>query len=374
MELLNNRLEICMSPQTILLTELSTAAKAGASVRNAEMVRKIADLFIANEAKYSEEQIELFDDVLSELTREIEISARAELARRLCASRSAPRKLFRKLALDDAIQVAAPLLAYSEHLGDDLLVECAHAKSQDHLFAISSRQSISEAVTDELVGRGEPRVLQRVAENTGARFSDDGYATLIDRAEGDDRLASSIGTRSDLPRHQFLRLLSIASGAVRQKLQAEDPQNAGEIQSVVTLVSQQIAVETSRQSRSYGEAFRQVHALKVAGKLRDLQIIQFCNDKKFEYVAASFALLTNLDIAVIERAFEQERYDTLLTLARAGGLGWPTVKAVLKLRGGRDLMELKDLDHALAKFERIKPDTAERFVALQRRPRANGSR
>jgi uncharacterized protein (DUF2336 family) len=359
-----------MSPQSILLNELSSAVKAGASIRRAEMVRKITDLFIANVAQYSEEQIGLFDDVLSELTRDIEVSARAELARRLCASQASPTKLLRRLSLDDAIEVAAPLLSDAVHLDDALLVECAQTRSQDHLFAISCRPTVSEAVTDALVERGEPRVLQRVSENNGARFSDDGYATLIERAGGDDRLTSSIGARADLPRHQFLRLLSIASDAVRQKLQGEDPQNAGEIQSVVTLVTHRIALQAAKESRSYGEALRQVHSLKVAGQLRDLQIIKFCKDSNFEYVVAAFAVLASIDIALVEKAFEQERADNLLTLARAIGLGWPTVKTVLQLRFGPQPMPSAELDHALAKFERIKPDTAERFVALQR-SRAN---
>jgi uncharacterized protein (DUF2336 family) len=354
----------------MLLNELSTAVKAGASVRRVDMVRKITDLFIANLAQYSDEQIDLFDDVLSELTRDIEVSARAELARRLCASQAAPGKLLRTLSLDESIEVAEPLLTESARLDDAVLVECAQTRSQDHLFAISCRQSISEAVTDKLVERGGSRVLQRVSENDGARFSDGGYATLIERAEGDDRLTSSIGARADLPRHQFLRLLSIASETVRQKLQGEDPQNAGEIQSVVTLVTHRIALQTAKQSRSYDDALRDVHSLRIAGQLRDLQIIKFCKDKNFECVVAAFAVLAGVEIALVEKVFEQARTDNLLTMARAIGLGWPTVKTVLQLRFGPRPMPSAELDHALAKFERIKPDTAARFVALQR-ARAN---
>jgi uncharacterized protein (DUF2336 family) len=360
-----------MSPQSILLNELSSAVKAGESVRRVELVGKITDLFIANAAHYSDQQIELFDDVLSELTREIEVSARAELARRLCAAQATPKRLLRTLSLDDAIEVAAPLLSQSAALDDALLVECAQSRSQDHLLAISGRPTVSEAVTDALVLRGEPRVLQRVTENVGARFSDDGYATLIQRAEGDDRLTSSIGARGDLPRHQFLRLLSIASDAVRQRLQGEDPQNAGEIQSVVTRVTQNIAQQTSKQSRSYGEAMREVHSLKLAGQLRDLQIIKFCKDGNFESVVAALAVLAVLDIVLVEKAFEHQRADNLLTIARAIGLGWPTVKILLQLRFGETPMPGAELDHALAKFERIKPDTAERYIALQRRAQAN---
>src|SRR5262245_24582567 len=83
---------------------------------------------------------------------------------------SAPPKLVRSFAFDDAIEVAGPVLVRSQQLNDDDLVENATTKSQDHLFAIAQRLKLSEAVTDVLVDRGNERVVHRVVRNKGAAF------------------------------------------------------------------------------------------------------------------------------------------------------------------------------------------------------------
>jgi uncharacterized protein (DUF2336 family) len=58
----------------------------------------------------------------------------------------------------------------------------AETKSQGHLYAISQRATLSEAVTDVLVDRGEQCILRTVAANRGARFSNLGFRKLIERA------------------------------------------------------------------------------------------------------------------------------------------------------------------------------------------------
>ena len=88
-----------------------------------------------------------------------------------------------KLAFDDSIDVAGPILRYSERLDNQVLVANARCKSQQHLFAISRRKSIDEPVTDVLVTRGDQTVVNSVAVNTGARFSDLGFLQLVKRSE-----------------------------------------------------------------------------------------------------------------------------------------------------------------------------------------------
>ena len=92
--------------------------------------------------------------------------------------------------------------------------------SQDHLLAISTRRRLSEKVTDALVEYGDNRVACSTANNKGAQFSDLGYTRLIEKAEGNDRLAMCIALRPSVPRHHLLKLLAKASDAVRVKLQA----------------------------------------------------------------------------------------------------------------------------------------------------------
>src|SRR6202007_3369473 len=133
------------------------------------------DLFVLGSARYSGEQIALFDDVMSRLLEQVEVSARAAFGHRLATNIKAPPKVMRGLALDNAIEVAGPVLTHSEHVDEGTLVESARTKSQDHLLAIARRKVLSENVTDVLVDRGNHEVTLTAANNPGAAFSDFGY-------------------------------------------------------------------------------------------------------------------------------------------------------------------------------------------------------
>src|SRR5215470_15844075 len=125
-----------MNTYPTLIHELEDAIVRGAADRHAHIVEHIANLFIAGSTRYSDEEIDLFDDVLTRLAIEIEQEARALLANRLAPINNAPRKVMRLLAFDDAIEVARPVLAQSQRLDDPTLVENARTKSQQHLLAI----------------------------------------------------------------------------------------------------------------------------------------------------------------------------------------------------------------------------------------------
>ena len=145
------------------------------------------------------------------------------LAHRLSTLPRAPAKLSRKLATDDDIEVAGPILQKSDRLDTATLVETASTKTQQHLLAISRRSSLDERITDVLVERGDKPVVLSTANNPGARFSDAGFNTLVTRSKGDDELAASVGLRRDIPRQHLMRLLVQASHAVRTKLETANP-------------------------------------------------------------------------------------------------------------------------------------------------------
>ena len=106
------------------------------------------------------------------------------MAQSLAPIANAPGELMRQLAHDDDIAVAGPVIAQSQRLAENDLVDIAKTKGQAHLFAISGRDGIGEAVTDVLVRRGDPEVVRNVADNQSAKLSDGGFTTLVKRAEG----------------------------------------------------------------------------------------------------------------------------------------------------------------------------------------------
>jgi uncharacterized protein (DUF2336 family) len=358
-----------MTPSSPVIDEIEGALRSGPPARGVAMLRQVASLFVDLGMSLTAEQIDLFDQVLSRLADGIEAAARADLAGRLNAAGVAPPRLLRQLVLDDLIDVAGPLLSGFDQLDDAALVECANTRGQGHMLAISRRHAVSAVVTDHLVIRGETPVLLAIAENAGAHFSEAGFATLVRRAEGDDALASSVGIRADLPRHHFLRLLSAASDIVRERLEAADPQNARDIQAVVTRVSDALAQRIAPDRRQFADATRRAQALRNSGTLGDREILQFLADGKLEDAIAAVAVLADLDAGIVDEAMRHRRPETLLTILKAVGLGWPTAKGFLQAHGGDNRLPTAATDHALASFARLNQETARQVLHLRwRRP------
>src|ERR1700751_3556981 len=216
-------------PTDNLLDELQETLSHGTVAKRVEALRKVTDLFVNGAVDYSDEQVGLFDDVFQCLIVHLEVSARALLSSRLAPIDSAPPRTIRTLAFDDAIEVAGPVLSQSARLDDDALIELARSKSQAHLLAISSRKTLSDAVTDVLVLRGNDEVIHSTVNNTGAEISERGFNRLVNRAECDDNLATCLGLRPTMPRPLYLTLLAKASETVRQRLEAASPNQVDEV-------------------------------------------------------------------------------------------------------------------------------------------------
>ena len=349
-----------------LLDELEAALTSGTNTRRIEMLTRITDLFVGGATRYSQDQIGLFDDVMARLVHTIEAKARAKLSHRLAPVANAPVNVVTMLAFDDDIDVARPVLTQSERLDDRTLVANASSKSQQHLFAIAQRKSLSEAVTDVLVERGDRNVVQSVVKNTGARFSDAGFRVLVTRSAGDDDLAADVGMRPDIPRQHFLVLLEKASSAVRARLAAENPQANTTIEGVVAEVVGGIRNEARNASPDFAAAREAIERQNRIRRIGEAEIYQYARERKFEETAIALSLLCDTPIDVVERALLDPGAEIVLILAKVAGLSSTTTKAILLLRAADRGMSAKDLEQALSSFNRLQPDTARRVLGFFR--------
>src|SRR6478672_12349809 len=134
------------------LSDLDDAVARGTAESRERALWHATDLLIAG--RYSDDEIWTFGEVIGRLADEIEVAARAQLSKRLANFDNAPINIIHKLAFDDSIDVAGPVLRESERLEAYALVANACTKGQSHMLAISERKTIEEAVTDVLVTRG----------------------------------------------------------------------------------------------------------------------------------------------------------------------------------------------------------------------------
>jgi uncharacterized protein (DUF2336 family) len=353
------------NPRT-LIDELEDALPSRSMAERANVLRRITDLFLFGSAKHSDAEMTVFDDVMTRLAAEIETSMRAELARRLAAIPNVPPNLIRKLASDMAIEVAGPVLTSSPQLDDDALVGTAKTASQDHLLAISQRASIRPPVTDELVQRGDRTVALSVVGNEGAQFSDHGQFVLLERSKDDDELAVGLWSRRDIPHHQLLKLLNVASENVRRTLETLDRQRTNLIRNTVVEVSNDLQNRLRIQVRDYSTVHRMVAALHDAGELDGAKIQEFASSGQFEATTLALSMLCDLPIGACERAMVQARAEMVLLLAKAVGLSWDTTRAIVRLRVSAGGLPEPDLDSDMKTFCRLRHETARKAIQFVR--------
>jgi uncharacterized protein (DUF2336 family) len=355
-----------MTTTPSLIDELECALAAGSNAQRITMLARITDLFVEGASCYSDGQITLFDEVIARLITAIEAKARAKLSNRLAQIRNAPLGVIRTLAFDDDIEVARPVLAMSERLEEADLVANASNKSQQHLAAIAERKSLSEAVTEVLVARGDRQVVRSIAKNSGARFSDAGFRMLVKRSNGDDALAMQVGVRRDVPRQHFLRLLQEASAAVRNRLTAENPDAGGAVETVLGEVVGGIRSEARKVSSDYAAARSRVEALYQAGHLGESEVYGFARTRKFEETAIALSLSCGVEIDVVERALLDPAHEMALIFAKIADFSSTTAKAILLLKAADRGMSAQDLDQALTSYERLQAETARRVLRFYR--------
>lgn len=349
-----------------LLDELQTTLTHGTVARRVETLRRVTDLFINGAVDFSDEQIELFDDVFQCLTEQIEASAKALLANRLAPINTAPPRTIRALAYDDLIEVAAPVLSQSERLDDDALIETARNKSQAHLLAISLRRVLSGAVTDVLVMRGNDEVIQSTVNNPGAEFSEHGFTRLITRVEGDDHLTTCLGMRPSIPRHLYLKLLARASATVRERLEAANPPLKGDVPNAVREATRRARSAPAATTTETVIAHALVKSLHEDGRLDESQVAAFAEAGKFDEANAAIAALANVPVAIAENMMVETRAEGVMILAKVSSMTWPTVRAIIKMRDDLSGLGSTDLQACKATYERLRPSTAQQVLRFHR--------
>jgi len=334
-----------MSETSSFLRELDEAVSRGTPESRKRALWYTTDLMIAG--RYSDDEIWTFGEVIGRLADEIEVAARAQLAKRLARFDRAPVNIIHKLAFDDEIDVAGPVLRGSERLEPYALVANVCTKGQTHMLAISERKALEATVTDVLVTRGNQEVVTSVARNNGARFSDFGFLHMIKRAEGDSILAEQLGLREDIPRHVFQQLIAKASENVRKRLESERPDMIEQIQSSVSDVAGELQSKLGPVSRGYYVAKRVVATQYRLGNLNENSISGYARFHKLEEVTIGLSLLCSLPGDVIERALLDKNREMLLILAKALDFSWATTMSLLFL-GAKDhritAHELNDLE------------------------------
>jgi uncharacterized protein (DUF2336 family) len=354
-----------------IVDEIKTTIHIGSAEKRLATAKHVTDLFLSSAGSFNHEQIELFGELLERLIKTIEIRAIADVSARIALAEmsvqlapvtQAPPSVVRRLAMNDEIAIAGPVLTESARLSTEDLVEIAETKGEQHLLAISGRWWLKEVITDALLARRYPTVSRRIVSNPGARISAAGFAIVVAQAESDPELAIETGIRVDLPSALRRQLLRNATEAVRSRLLSRAPPHIfEEIRSAIAAVAAGADREMSN-VRDFTAAKRLVARLKSNGELNEATLFGFARQRQYEETVAALAELSRSTIEIIRPLMQSLRDDGVLFPCKAAELSWETVGAVLESRFATGSMAPHELAKAKAQFAKITPENARRLL------------
>jgi uncharacterized protein (DUF2336 family) len=372
-------------PGLSIVDEVEAAIHIGSPEKRLDTIKRVTDLFLVSAGSFNSEQIGLFDNVLERLIRTIEIRAVADLDSRIALAEisaqfasvaQAPPAVVRRLAGNDHISIAGPVLTESARLSEGDLVEIAKTKSEQHLLAISARWWLKDVVTDALLARRYPSVSRRLVNNPGARVSSAGFEIVLAQAESDPELAVETGIRVDLPAELRHQLLSNATEAVRSRLLSRAPPHMFEdIRSAIAAVAAGANREMSA-VHDFAAARRFVALLKNKDELNEATLFGFAKQRKYQETVAALAELSQSTIEVVRPLMQSLRDDGVLVPCKVAALGWETVHAVLESRFATGSLGPHELTEAKSQFARLTTENARRLLRFWQvrsvaSPRAN---
>ena len=189
-----------LTPQSLLAELDLTLAEVSQDWRTT-VLGQIADLFLNSADRYSNDQVALFDTVMSLLIPGVDRLTLAPLSDRLADVANPPAKVLAGLASHPDPDVCGPPLERAKALPDKILVDAIERERIDPKIVakIAARTELAEAVTDSLLKRGNAAIQRTLLENPDARISEGGFARIIMGLDGDVGLAQLVAARQDLP-------------------------------------------------------------------------------------------------------------------------------------------------------------------------------
>jgi uncharacterized protein (DUF2336 family) len=351
-----------MSTAQVCLQDLELLSNERDGAKRHELLRKITDLFFMTEKQQTSADRNVFGNVMVRIAADLEVQARAELAHRLAPASFAPLNVVRRLA-DDEIEVARPVLEKSILLTDDDLVKIASSKGQDHLMAITRRETLSTVVTDVIVQRGNDDVLVSVAGNRGANFSNGGYETLAGKATSLAGLRAQLMDRDDVPTHIVDSIKAKVADKLKSEFSAMYPGvSAQDVSSAVDAGSGKMDFTPLEDADNYETYRAMVQQLHQKGLLREALLREFAEKGRHVELVHGIALLTSIDPKMAYHTLYEAEVPALGVLCKAFHFRKETFAALLQERVRHSNLSADHVVSALKRYESLTDETAQRIL------------
>lgn len=278
--------------------ELEELAKEQSHDSRRELMRRLTDMFLENLDDNTDEQEQVFADIVNRVLDDVVDEAREDFATRVATLDQFPHDVVIKLAWD-SFEVASPILEHSNVLSDDDLVEIAKEQSGEHLLAISRRHELAEPLTDVLIEKGDDDVVRSVAGNPGAQFSSEGFDALANKARDDKKLQAKLVGRDDVTPEVAAQLEPYLSAHLKKRLSKKIADNESDVTNLVVKARKRVEQALKGKKRDHIDAQALVAEIQSGDTLLNDVVEKLSADSRPRPLAAVLAELADLPERII---------------------------------------------------------------------------
>ncbi len=331
-----------------------------------QLFRSMAQLFSYVSDRCDDEQVAQYDEVLCQLAELVEVEARAHVAKLLSTLDRAPGTVVLKLANDD-IEVARPLLEFSNVLSDDDLIDIVARQTEEHRLAIASRSVIHQRVGEAIVEHGDTSSVVRLVRNPNAEFDRPTLEKLVERATQDAEIASDLRGRSDIDWNSLRGQIDDVAGRVLESLgevdRRFDPVAAGKVNAVVY---NRIRNRAGFNAHEWKVAYNQVRGLADRKQLDDRALARFARFGYGHHAAAAMSVFLKVSPEIVVKWLAGQDYVAVTVALRAARISPDLFEAIVATLPWRDMPSEADKTMVLSRFEALDREEAAGIFELWR--------
>lgn len=301
------------------LPELIALAEEGSSEKRRDLLRELTGHFFGTPTRTPAEDA-LYGTVLASLAADMETAVRAELSARFARTPDAPHTLIRRLANDEAA-VAGAVLAASPVLTDEDLLGVVRRHGQDHLRAVSARPSVSEAVSEVIVERGDDETLGTLLRNDGARLSRKSSEAAVERAKTNPALHEATVSRAGLPADLLNEMYFVVEARLRARILEQNARmDPALLESALAAGRARIATDDGALPADYAECSAYIEELNAAGQLTPQMLARFLRSGGTTSFLIALAQLSDIDFHTARQIVDRRELDALAVVCKAADL------------------------------------------------------
>jgi len=310
---------VTAAPSLSRRPDLIALAEEGSSEKRRALLRELTEHFFGSTTRTASEDA-LYGSVLASLAADMETAVRAELAVRFSGAPDAPHTLIRRLANDEAA-VARAVLATSPVLTDEDLLGVVRKHGQAHLRAVSARPSVSEAVSDVIVERGDDETLGTLLRNDGARLSRKSSEAAVERAKVNPALHEATVSRASLPADLLNEMYFVVEARLRTRILEQNARmDPALLESALAAGRARVATDDGALPADYAECSAYVEELRAAGQLTPQMLARFLRSGSRTSFLISLAQLADVDFHTAASIVEKKELDALALICKAADL------------------------------------------------------